>query len=171
MNWLEVDQVSVLTGKDSNGNRYLSQFLKEYKEVFNRETINAGCQKCLVNYYLKFIKYLHTMPTPKQPTEYRLKAKYNGIPLSFGSPVQVDNNNMTDAYGNQLLENHPKGADLFDAVPDTSKNQEDLSTLSRKQLNKRAVEIGLNPDDYKNKSEVVNAISEALKTQVSDEEE
>lgn len=178
MNWLVVDKVSIFTGKDENGNRYLNQFLKEYQETFNPDMINAGCQRCLEDYYLKFTKYLQSMSQPKTLSAYKLKEKYNGIPLEFGSQIQVSNSNMTDAYAEQLLKSHPKGADLFETLPEVSEESSnkasneaaDLLSLTRKQLNAKAADLGLDPKSYSNKQEVANAITELQNSDLSEEE-
>ena len=117
MDWLNIEKVVIFNGKDENGNRYLSQFLRDYKEVFNPDYVNAGCEKCLNDYYTKFIKYLN-MGNDKEEKKYVLKAKYNGIPLKFGSPVLVTNSNITKQYAETLAKNHPRGKDLFDVYPE-----------------------------------------------------
>lgn len=62
-------------------------------------------------------------------TKYRLKEKYNNIPLEFGSNIFVNNLNLTDEYAKKLLEIH-KAQDIFEKFPkektvnatETSKN-------------------------------------------------
>lgn len=120
IDWLKLDKVVIFTGKDENGNRYLTQFLSEYKKVFNLNEVNAGCKRCLDDYYLKYTKHLH-MGTVKEDLGYILKAKYNGIPLAFGSPVLVTNGNITEKYAKQLLKNHARGKDLFEVIPEVKK--------------------------------------------------
>lgn len=48
-------------------------------------------------------------------SQYRLKEKYNGIPLNFGSAVLVNNSNLTDEYALELLKNHT--VEIFDKLP------------------------------------------------------
>lgn len=157
MNWLNIDKVVIFTGKDENGNRYLSQFLRDYKEAFGKEEINAGCPKCLDSYYTKFTKHLSKMGEKINST-YRLKAKYNGISLGFGSNVIVSNRNITDDLAEQLLKNHPRGKELFETMPKAPKR--DITTLKRRELDVIARGLGIDPSDYSNKSEVIAAIED-----------
>lgn len=162
MDWSDLDKVVIFKGHDENGNRYLSQFLRDYKEVFNSDLINASCDRCLEDYYLKFTKHLYTM-SDKKKSNYVLKKKYNGIPLEFGSAIQVSNTNMTDEYGEKLLKDHAKGADLFDQVPDAKIEDvnDDLKKLDRSGLDEVAASLGLEPKNYSNKELVTAAIIEA----------
>ncbi len=47
---------------------------------------------------------------------YKLKAKYNGLPLAFGSQIYVTNNNITDEYAEKLLERYEAEV-IFDKYP------------------------------------------------------
>lgn len=49
-------------------------------------------------------------------SRYRLKEKYNNIPLEFGSNIFVNSLNLTDEYAEILLKTHKK-EDLFDVYP------------------------------------------------------
>ena len=49
-------------------------------------------------------------------SQYRLKEKYNNIPLEFGSNIFVNSLNLTDEYAEILLKTHKK-EDLFDVYP------------------------------------------------------
>ncbi len=160
MNWLAIDKVSIFSGKDENGNRYLSQFLQDYKQVFDRDEINAGCPKCLENYYQKFTKHLSRMGQ-KETSNYRLKAKYNGISLGFGSNVIISNRNITDELGAQLLEKHPAGKQLFEKYPQAQPKP--LDGLKREELNEIATDLGIDPADYSKKSELAAAIEDVRK--------
>tara|TARA_R110002012_G_scaffold190633_1_gene358198 strand:- start:7462 stop:8079 length:618 start_codon:yes stop_codon:yes gene_type:complete len=162
--WRTLDKDTILTGKDENGNRYLSQFLKEYERTFQPDMINAGCQRCLDDYYNKFLKYLNTMGTKKvNDSGYVLKSKYDGIPLEFGSQTFVRNSTITREQGDQLIKNHKRGAELFEKVPepsapaDTDPSKE-LKKLTRDDLNAQADALGLDGASYANKDEVVQAI-------------
>lgn len=114
--WSKIAKDVVFAGTDEDGNRYLSQFLSDYKKTFDAPNIDAGCRRCLEDYYLKLTSTLHTMKKVKN-SGYRLKAKYNGIPLSFGSQIQVFNSNLDDDLAQKLLKTHPAGAELFDQLP------------------------------------------------------
>lgn len=49
-------------------------------------------------------------------SQYRLKEKYNGLPLGFGSPVLVNNSNLTDEYALELLQRF-QAETIFDVFP------------------------------------------------------
>ena len=49
-------------------------------------------------------------------SDYRLKLKYEGIQLSFGSTIFVTNENITNEIGAKLLKE--KGEHLFDVIPE-----------------------------------------------------
>src|SRR5690625_4628739 len=147
--WSKIDRVTVFKGFDENGNRYLTEFLKDYHTLYGGSP-NAGCGKCLNSYYDKMITKKNTTMS-----KYRLKKKYDGISLGFGSNVIVSNRNMTDEKAKQLIATHPRGKELFDKLPEDSVSLEDKS---RKELDALAVEKGLEPKDYSNKAEVIKAI-------------
>lgn len=159
-NWLDISKKDIFYGTDNNGNRYLGQFLRDYKEEFAPDVINAGCQGCLDQYYSNMVKKLNEMGIEKNKSGYVLKAKYNGIPLKFGSPILVTNTNIDDKMGKYLIENHAKGAGLFESVAEEKKEEkkDELSDKTRKQLDKMAAEKGLNPKDYGNKGLIIDAI-------------
>ncbi len=51
-------------------------------------------------------------------SQYRLKQKYNNIPLEFGSNISVNNNNITDEYAKTLLLRYSVEK-VFDVYPTT----------------------------------------------------
>ena len=53
---------------------------------------------------------------------YRLHAKYENIPLEFGSPILVNNGNITDEYAQKLLA-HNNGERYFAQFPKMAKAQ------------------------------------------------
>lgn len=161
--WLKIDKVSIFKGKDENGNRYLTQFLIDYKKIFQPKEINAGCERCLEEYYQKIINHLQ-MGKTENTSGFVLKAKYNGIPLEFGSPVLVTNANITKEYGEKLLKNHQRGKELFDKIPeDFETPKTDLSKLKREELDTIATDLGIEPKDFANKGEIITAIKEKQK--------
>ena len=117
MDFLNMDISTIATGIDCNGVRYLQSFLKEYTSIF-QETVNPGCNKCLNTYINKY--KAHFMKN-KNTSGYVLHLKYENIPLEFGSPVLVNNGNITDEYAKKLLE-HPDGERYFATIPDVSKD-------------------------------------------------
>jgi len=133
--WRKLDKVTVFTGKDKNGNRYLSQFLRDYKKTFNVIEINAGCERCLNEYYSKLILKLNTMSdNKKQDCDFKLKLKYQGIPKSPGSRELITNSNITNEIGNYLLNNHPRGEMLFDKMPENPQASEASSEVLEKDM-------------------------------------
>lgn len=69
------------------------------------------------NYLSKYKLKIYEMQNNSQ---YRLKEKYNGIPLSFGSAVLVNNSNLTDEYALELLKNFEVET-IFDKFPKVKK--------------------------------------------------
>ncbi|WP_417867948.1 hypothetical protein [Xanthomarina gelatinilytica] len=170
MNWQKLDKVTIFTGTDENGNRYLSQFLRDYKEAFPGTDPNAGCQRCLDDYYQKLIKHLSIMKTVKNESGFVLKEKYQNIPLKFGSKILVNNSNITKEIGIELLK-RKNGEKLFDKVPDNleaTSDKEDLTKLKRGELNTRATKLGLDAKSYANIGEIAAAIEKAESTEVKE---
>lgn len=113
--WRTLEKKVIFEGKDKKGNRYLTQFLQDYKREFNPQDINAGCSRCLNDYYLKTIKYLNTMSKKdnEKKCDYTLKPMFHGIPLKFGSPTLCTNQNLTNEMAEELIKTHPLGEKLF----------------------------------------------------------
>lgn len=171
-NWLDLDKVVIFKGNDENGNRYLNSFLRDYQEVFNVENLNASCSKCLEDYYTKFTKYLSTMKT-KNTSGYVLKAKYNGIPASFGSQKVITNQNITAKSAKALIKSHPKGKELFEVIPEKGSGKEGsdakpLTVASLKknntlaELQTKSGKLGINPEGKKTKDDFAVAIFEKV---------
>ena len=115
--WLGLEKVTIFTGKDKDGNRYLTQFIRDYRALSGNTDINIGCNKCLNTYYDNFIKIIKSMSNTKT-TKARIKPKYEGIQLKFGSKIFVTNKTLTDEQAVYLLKNHPHGEKLFDVFWD-----------------------------------------------------
>lgn len=109
---------AILSGKAEDGTRYLSLFLKEYTELFS-EKVNPSCHKCL-NSYLE--KYKNHFNMKKNESGYVLHAKYEGMPLEFGSQVFVNNNNITEEYAKKLLKQE-NGKRFFASMPEGKKEE------------------------------------------------
>ncbi len=120
MNWHKLDIGAIVSGTHPNGAPYLIEFLKDYKKEFNVDIVNPSCERCLKNYHNKFIKKYEAMDNTSQ---YRLHKKREGLQLEFGSSTFVSNNNITDAYAEQLIKRFKavkkdfKLSDLFDKYP------------------------------------------------------
>lgn len=99
-----------VTGK---GVRYLELFLREYTAIFPGP-VNPSCSVCLNQYLNKYKKYHKAMANT---SNYRLHAEYENIPLQFGSPILVNNDNITDTYALILLA-QPGGERFFAQIPE-----------------------------------------------------
>lgn len=114
MDFTTMDTGTVMNGVNSDGVRYLELFLKEYTSVF-KEAVNPGCSKCITTY---LNKYKMKKSENKNNSGFRLHAKYENIPLEFGSPILVNNQNITEEYAQQLL-NRENGKRYFEVIPET----------------------------------------------------
>lgn len=112
MDFTTMDIATVTRGIAGSGERYLELFLKEYVSLF-KEKVNPSCPKCLTEYLNRYKNHFKTMANTSQ---YRLHAKYENIPLEFGSPILVNNGNITDEYAQKLLE-HKNGERYFALMP------------------------------------------------------
>lgn len=113
MDFTIMDLNTVAHGKTGGGVRYLELFLKEYTAIF-KEKVNPGCNRCLDTYFTKYKNHLKQMANK---CKYRLHARYENIPLEFGSPILVNNTNITDEYA-QILLQKPNGRRYFDVMPE-----------------------------------------------------
>ena len=111
-NWEDYDIEKIIGGVALDGTRLLKLFLIDYTTMFD-EVVNPSCSKCMGNYLSKFKLKIYEMQNNSQ---YRLKEKYNGIPLNFGSAILVNNSNLTDEYALELLKRFDKET-VFDKFP------------------------------------------------------
>lgn len=112
MDFTTMDIATVTHSIMVNGVRYLELFLKEYTSIF-KEKVNPACPKCLTEYLTRYKNHYKVMANT---SDYRLHAKYENIPLEFGSPVLVNNGNITNKYAQQLLL-HKNGERYFAQMP------------------------------------------------------
>lgn len=112
MDFTTMDIATVTHSITGSGVRYLELFLKEYTSIF-KEKVNPACPKCLTEYLTRYKNHYKAMANT---SHYRLHAKYENIPLEFGSPILVNNGNITDAYAQQLLQ-HKNGERYFTQIP------------------------------------------------------
>ena len=122
-----------VTGK---GVRYLELFLKEYSSLFPGQ-LNPSCPKCLTQYLTKYKNHYNTMANP---SPYRLRAKYENIPLEFGSPILVNNGNITDDYALKLLQ-HNNGQRYFSQLPNTAEAPSPKSQIPKNRSQKKTKAI------------------------------
>ena len=112
MDFTTMDIAAITRNVTGNGERYLELFLREYVSIF-KEKVNPACPKCLTEYLNRYKNHFKAMANT---CNYRLHAKYENIPLEFGSPILVNNGNITDAYAKKLLE-HKNGERYFAQLP------------------------------------------------------
>lgn len=129
---------TLTTGVDSSGVRHLELFLKEYKSIFSG-TVNPGCSKCLTTYLDRYKKY--KMKKKSENTSgYKLKKKYQNIPLEFGSPILVNNDNITEEYAKKLLKKK-NGADLFEEMPEPKNEQKATEVIDEINATKNLADL------------------------------
>jgi hypothetical protein len=116
MDFTIMDIATVTRSITGNGERYLELFLKEYTSIF-KEKVNPSCPKCLTEYLNRYKNHFNAMANT---CNYRLHAKYENIPLEFGSPILVNNSNITDEYAHKLLA-HNNGQRYFSQMPKKAK--------------------------------------------------
>ena len=114
-NWENYELSNIIGGKSSDGVSLLKLFLQDYSKIFHTTTLNAGCQKCLQDYLTNYKNKINKMENPNT-SQYRLKQKYQNIPLEFGSNIFVNNNNITDEYAEKLLERYD-AEKIFEVYP------------------------------------------------------
>lgn len=118
--WYEMNVDLIIGGKTADNVPYLKLFLLDYKQEFSVETVNASCQKCIVQYHKNFINKFRKM---ENTSKYKLLAKREGLQLEFGGSTFVTNENITDRYAEKLVkrfkELNPnfKMEDLFEVYP------------------------------------------------------
>ena len=112
LNWENISTEKVISGVTADDVSYLKLFLADYSREFKLKTVVAGCRNCIADYHKK---YTIRMKAKNNECQYRLKDKYNGIQLEQGSSVMVNNGNITNEYGETLLQN--RGAQIFAKLP------------------------------------------------------
>jgi hypothetical protein len=138
-NWEDFKIEDIVGGVAPDGVRFLKLFLTDYTALFS-EVVNPGCNKCLANYLQKYKSKIFEMENNSQ---YRLKEKYNGLSLSFGSSIMVHNGNITNEYAEELLQRF-SAETIFDVFPvvevekqNTFEATETPSKSKRKRISKK----------------------------------
>ena len=124
--WELYNLENIIGGKTTDNIPLLKLFLQDYSKLFHTTTLNASCQKCLQDYLNNYKNKINKMQNPNT-SQYRLKEKYNNIPLEFGSNIFVNNNNITDKYAEKLLERY-NAEKIFDVYPQPTENVVDETT-------------------------------------------
>jgi len=152
MDFSTMDISTLTRSVTGEGVRYLELFLKEYTSLFPGP-VNPSCPTCLYNYLTAYKQHYSNM---QNICKYRLHAKYENIPLEFGSAILVNNINITDAHAQKLLQ-QPNGKRFFAQLPAKEELiSEKIKTL--KKVVKRATKTkkkdpeDLSPPDIPNTS-------------------
>jgi len=153
----------------------LKEFSNDYQELFNTK-LNIGCGKCIDEAYKRIISLKNN--NMKKTCNYRLKLKYEG---TFFKGSLIRNGDLTDEIAGKLLKEHPHGEQLFDITPnaselnvvlaDETETLDSLMKMSRTDLDAKAEFHSLDSSEYKNKTEISQAILEAINDDTSSEEE
>jgi len=117
IDWLGYTLDGIIGGKNADGVRLLELFLNDYKAKFNVTTVCGTCPNKLKEYYQKLTQ---SKKSNLMESQFRLKAKYQNIPLRHtgeGYNVNVNNANLTDEKAIVLLERYPVEK-VFDIYPD-----------------------------------------------------
>jgi len=112
MDFTTIDIGTLTRSVTAGGVRYLQLFLQDYTALFPGP-VNPSCPKCLNEYLSNYKKHYNNM---ENSCKYRLHAKYENMPLEFGSPILINNSNITNEYAHKLLE-QPNGARFFAFIP------------------------------------------------------
>jgi len=113
VDWTKYKAEEIRSGTDQNGNRLFPQFAQDYHSVFQTDV----CPNCK-DFPVKVQNFLIKIKMSKEESNFKLKEKYDGLPLEFGSQVYVSNASITNENALKLLKTHPKGKDLFQTLPD-----------------------------------------------------
>lgn len=151
-------------------------YLEIFKAYFDRLPNCAGCtfnkdwerlKAAIQNTPQKNINFQKKLSMESVSKEYELKVKNNDI-LTYrknNRPHRIFASRMNDDFAKEFLthgtpEQIEQRKKLFKRLPSEVEESEEkeLSDMSRKELNKLAEEKGLNPKDYKNKVEIIEAI-------------
>lgn len=125
--WETYNLEYIVGGKTSDNVPLLKLFLQDYSKLFQTTTLNASCSKCLQDYLNNYKQKINKMENPNT-SQYRLKQKYNNLPLEFGSNVFVNNNNITDEYAKILLKRH-SAEKIFDVYPTQEEKEEIIEKI------------------------------------------
>ena len=110
---LKLNNTTILTGSDAEGNRYLGQMLRYYSEIYGQSCFS--CPK-------KFPVYLNQLRNRIMKNENKeSKGKFElskgvTIPI-FGTSEVYSDRNITDEAALKVLSRNPKASKLFKKLP------------------------------------------------------
>lgn len=100
---------------DINGKRLITFYVRDYRAVMGSDPcINCGKFTPQLE---KFKQKISEMKELKN-SGFKLKPMFEGIQTGFGSREFVSNANLDDEKAMKLIENHPKGRELFEELPE-----------------------------------------------------
>jgi len=138
-NWEEYSIEYIISAKDADNVPLLKLFLQDYTKLFSTQ-VNAGCFKCLNQYLVNYKQKIYKMEN-QNTCQYKLKPKYQNIPLEFGSNVFINNNNITDEYAEKLLERYKDAEKIFEVYPQTETTVEVVEENETTEATTENVEI------------------------------
>lgn len=130
-NWENLELSNIIGGKTADNVSFLELFLKDYMSLFKVKTVNPQCNSCLKTYLNDYKLKKQIM---SNDSNYRLKTKYNGLPLEVSgknSSISVTNNNLTDAYAKILLKRYKEPSLIFEKFPIEEEKKEVKKTSKR----------------------------------------
>jgi hypothetical protein len=189
--WSQYNVNTIRTGSE-NGKRLAVLFAIDFKGALGRDidknfTTCGRCAKREINNFLKFNKM-----EKKAKKSFKVKLKYQGLALAPGSKTTMPAKNPSDEICAQFANEHPRGLDLFDSIPedfeigqsygeytpgenanggesDEFKNADEIKkAYTRDELNDIAEKLGLDGGSYSNKSDVAEAIFNAMSSDTED---
>lgn len=160
IDWGKYQAAEVLSGMNENGSRLISLFARDYKKT----TGNDICHTCnsFITKFNSFIQKYYIMKKNENTCGFRLKPMYENIPSSFGSAVFVNNKNITNELALALLNNHPRGKDLFDIIPETVEEDETVIVLLEKEVKLSVVLEHLKNLGVQSKAKTTDGIAAAI---------
>lgn len=160
IDWGKYQAAEVLSGMNENGSRLISLFARDYKKT----TGNDICHTCnsFITKFNSFIQKYYIMKKNENTCGFRLKPMYENIPSSFGSAVFVNNKNITDELALGLLNNHPRGKDLFDIIPENLEENETVVVVLEKEVKLSIVLEHLKTLGVQSKAKTTDGIATAI---------
>ena len=163
MEWHRLAPSFIRSGKDDSGERLILGFAKEFERKMGRR-LNIGCPSCFLSDFHQYSNHFNS----DTMANYKVQPRYEGLTKRIDGKIEVLSNvGLTDELAEKFVKNHPRGLDLFQKFPESAKdllNQSEgvkvNTKLSREELDEIATSKGLNPEDYKNKKQLVEAINE-----------
>lgn len=124
MRWEVLSIERIIGGTSPDGVPLLQLFLNDYKNKFNKDSVNAGCPSCLRQYHDDWVNKIREM---ENTCKYKLHPKYEGIQLDPMSNVFVTNANITDEMGAKLLAR--RGERIFVKFPKAEEKKKEANTI------------------------------------------